>query len=157
MMRADVIVVGAGLAGLSCAVELTSRRRRVLLLEAGRVVGGRTASWDEDGMMVESGFHRVLGFYTAFPELLRKAGINVDDIVRWEDEIEIRLPDGRGSGVFGTAPLYNPVGTLTGLLGNFELLSLLDRITLSGFLTAGLLEYFSNPAGLDQVSVRDKA
>jgi 15-cis-phytoene desaturase len=157
MTRADVVVVGAGLAGLSCAIELTSRRRGVLLLEAGRVVGGRTASWDEAGMMVESGFHRVLGFYEAFPDLLRKAGINVDDIVRWEDEIEIRLPDGRGSGVFGTAPLYNPLGTLMGLLGNFGLLSLLDRITLVGFLTAGLLEYFGNPAGLDQVSVRDKA
>jgi 15-cis-phytoene desaturase len=157
MMRADVVVVGAGLAGLSCAFELTSRRRRALLLEADRIVGGRTASWDEGGMMVESGFHRVLGFYEAFPELLRKAGINVDDIVSWEDEIEIRLPDGRGSGVFGTAPLYNPIGTLTGFLGNFELLSLLDRITLAGFLTAGLLEYFSNPAGLDQVSVRKQA
>jgi 15-cis-phytoene desaturase len=157
MMRADVIVVGAGLAGLSCALELTSRRREVLLLEGGRVVGGRTSSWDEDGMLVESGLHRVLGFYEAFPELLRKAGLNVDDIVCWEDEIEIRLPDGRGSGVFGAAPLYNPVGTLTGLLGNFGLLSLLDRLTLAGFLTAGLLEYFSNPAVLDKVSVRDKA
>jgi 15-cis-phytoene desaturase len=157
MMRADVIVVGAGLAGLSCALELTLRGRGVLLLEGGRVVGGRTASWDEGGMLVESGFHRVLGFYEAFPELLRKAGLNVDDIVCWEDEIEIRLPDGRGSGVFGTAPLYNPLGTLTGLLGNFELLSLLDRITLAGFLTGGLLEYFGDPAGLDQVSVRDKA
>ena len=156
-MRADVVVVGAGLAGLSCALELTSRRRRVLLLEAGRVVGGRTSSWDEGGMMVESGLHRVLGFYEAFPALLRKAGLNVDDIVCWEDEIEIRLPDGRGSGVFGAAPLYNPIGTLTGLLGNFEVLSLCDRITLAGFLTGGLLEYFSNPAGLDQVSAREKA
>jgi 15-cis-phytoene desaturase len=108
-------------------------------------------------MMVESGLHRVLGFYEAFPELLRQAGINVDDIVCWEDEIEIRLPDGRGSGVFGAAPLYNPVGTLMGLLGNFEVLSLLDRITLAGFLAAGLLEYFSTPAGLDQVSTRGKA
>ena len=153
MKRADVIVVGAGLAGLSCALELTSRRRGVLLLEGGRVVGGRTSSWDEGGMMVESGLHRVLGFYAAFPDLLRKAGLNVDDIVCWEDEIEIRLPDGHGSGVFGTAPFYNPIGTLTGILGNFEVLSLLDRISLAGFLTAGLLEYFSNPTALDQVSV----
>src|SRR4029450_5115824 len=157
MRRADVVVVGAGLAGLSCALELTTRRRGGLLLEGGRVVGGGTSSWDEDGMKVESGLHRVLGFYAAFPDLLRKAGLNVDDIVCWEDEIEIRLPAGRGGGVFGAAPLYNPVGTLTGLLSNFEVLSLLDRISLAGFLTAGLVEYFSNPTALDQVSVLEKA
>jgi uncharacterized protein with NAD-binding domain and iron-sulfur cluster len=44
MTRTDVVVVGAGLAGLSCALELTSRGREVLLLEAGQVVGGRTSS-----------------------------------------------------------------------------------------------------------------
>jgi 15-cis-phytoene desaturase len=157
MQRADVIVVGAGLAGLSCGLELSSRGRGVLLLESGPVVGGRTSSWNEGGMMVESGLHRVLGFYEAFPRLLRKAGIDVNDIVYWEDEVEIRLPDGRGNGVFGAAPLYRPFETLGGLLGNFELLSLVDRLTLSAFITAGLLEYFTDPAGLDQVSVRDKA
>jgi 15-cis-phytoene desaturase len=157
MRRADVVVVGAGLAGLSCGFELSSQGRGVLLLEAGRVVGGRTASWDEGGMRVESALHRVLGFYEAFPDLLRRAGIDIDQIIYWEDQVEIRLPDGRGSGVFGAAPLYRPFLTLAGFLGNFELLSLLDRITLSTFLTAGLVEYFANPAGLDQVSVREKA
>jgi 15-cis-phytoene desaturase len=157
MKRADVIIVGAGLAGLSCGFELSSRGRGVLLLEAGPVVGGRTSSWNKDGMLVESGLHRVLGFYSAFPDLLGRAGINVNDIVYWEDEVEIRLPDGRGNGVFGAAPLYRPFQTLAGALGNFELLSLTDRITLSTFFTAGLLEYFSNPGGLDQISVLDKA
>jgi len=157
MQRADVIVVGGGLAGLSCGFELSSRGRGVLLLEAGPVVGGRTSSWNQDGMMVESGLHRVLGFYEAFPDLLRRAGIRIDDIVYWEDEVEIRLPDGRGNGVFGAAPLYRPFETLGGILGNFELLSLLDRFTLGAFITSGLLEYFTDPARLDQENVRDKA
>lgn len=157
MQQADVVIVGAGLAGLSCGMELSSRGRRVLLLEGCPVVGGRTSSWDKDGMMVESGLHRVLGFYEAFPDLLRKAGIDVNQIVYWEDEVEIRLPDGRGNGVFGAAPLFRPVETLGGILGNYELLSLTDRITLAAFITAGLVEYFTNPGGLDQVSVRAKA
>jgi 15-cis-phytoene desaturase len=157
MERADVIIVGAGLAGLSCGFELSAQGRRVLLLEAGPVVGGRTSSWIEDGMAVESGLHRVLGFYEAFPALLRRAGIDVNDIVYWEDQVEIRLPDGRGSGVFGAAPLFRPLLTLAGALGNYELLSLTDRLSLSAFLTAGLLEYFANPAALDRVSVTQKA
>jgi 15-cis-phytoene desaturase len=157
MQRADVIVVGGGLAGLSCAFELTSRGREVLLLESCPVVGGRTSSWNKDGMMVESGLHRFLGFYEALPDLLCKAGIHLDDILYWEDEIEIRLPDGRGNGVFGAAPLYRPFETLGGVLGNFDLLSLTDRLTLAAFIAGGLVEYFANPAGLDQVSVREKA
>jgi len=155
--RADVIVVGGGLAGLSCGFELSSQGRGVLLLEAGPVVGGRTSSWNQDGMPVESGLHRVLGFYAAFPDLLRRAGVDVNDIVHWEDEAEIRLPDGRGDGVFGAAPLFRPFQSLLGVLGNFRLLSLTDRLSLPGFFSAGLLEYFTNPAALDQVSVTEKA
>jgi 15-cis-phytoene desaturase len=158
MKQADVIVIGGGLAGLSCGMELTSRGRGVLLLEGRPVVGGRTSSWNDRGMVVESGLHRVLGFYEAFPDLLRKAGIDVNQIVYWEDEAEIRLPDGRGSGVFGAAPLFRPLETLGGItLGNYELLSLADRLTLAGFIVAGLAEYFTNPRGLDQVTVREKA
>src|SRR4051794_2228934 len=108
MRDADVIVAGAGLAGLTCAFELAGRGFRVELLEARPVVGGRTSSWIEDGMPVESGLHRVLGFYSHFPDLLRRAGIDVDDIVFWEDEIEIRLPDSGRSAVLGAAPLYRP-------------------------------------------------
>lgn len=37
----DVVVVGAGLAGLSCARELTKNSLRVLVLEARNVIGGR--------------------------------------------------------------------------------------------------------------------
>lgn len=157
MRSADVVVVGAGLAGLSCAFELSCRGRGVLLLEAGPVVGGRTSSWEQDGMMVESGLHRVLGFYRAFPDLVHRADVVLDATVFWEDEVEIRLPDGRGNGVFGAAPLYRPIRTLTGVLGNLDLLSLTDRLSLVPFLTAGLLEYFTDPSGLDRVSVRDKA
>src|SRR5438477_8952448 len=108
MTQADVVIVGAGLAGLSCGLELACSGRGVLLLEGREVVGGRTSSWVEDGMPVESGLHRVLGFYDAFPRMLRNAGIDVNQIVHWEDEVEIRLPDGRGSGIFGAAPLYRP-------------------------------------------------
>ena len=99
-MQADVVVVGAGLAGLSCALELTACRRGVLLLEGRRVVGGRTSSWDEDGMRVESGLHRVLGFYAAFPDLLRKAGLLHqacgDGIGRADGDRLAVQPGGRG-------------------------------------------------------------
>src|SRR5688572_19587214 len=56
---ADVIVVGAGLAGLSCAFELAEAGLRPVVLEAKPWTGGRTSSWrDEGGMELESGLHR---------------------------------------------------------------------------------------------------
>jgi len=68
----------------------------VVLLEARDVVGGRTASWVKDGMPVESGLHRFLGYFTELPKLLKRVGVDINDIVCWEDEVEIRLPDGCG-------------------------------------------------------------
>lgn len=41
----DVVVVGAGIAGLACARRLTDAGRRVVVLEARRRVGGRILSW----------------------------------------------------------------------------------------------------------------
>lgn len=55
---------------MSCDFELSERGLRPLILEAKSFVGGRTASWKQDGMPVESGLHRVLGFYEALPAIL---------------------------------------------------------------------------------------
>jgi hypothetical protein len=63
----------------------------VLLLEASPYFGGRTASWNKNGMEVEAGLHRILGFYTAFPDLVKKAGLKMKDVVIWEEEIEVKV------------------------------------------------------------------
>jgi glycine/D-amino acid oxidase-like deaminating enzyme/nitrite reductase/ring-hydroxylating ferredoxin subunit len=42
-MRADAVVVGSGIAGLSTAYELASRGQKVVVLDRGRIAGGMTA------------------------------------------------------------------------------------------------------------------
>jgi 15-cis-phytoene desaturase len=108
-------------------------------------------------MPVESGLHRVLGFYRAFPDLLRQADININDIVFWEDEAEIRLPDGGGAAVVGVAPLYRPADSSLGALNLLRILSPVDLLSLPAFFAGGLLEYFNSPQNLDQWNVTDKA
>lgn len=51
----DVVVVGAGMAGLVCAHRLRQRGVEVLVLEAGAEPGGRTAGTTVDGATVDLG------------------------------------------------------------------------------------------------------
>jgi hypothetical protein len=55
MTASEVIVVGAGVAGLSCARELVAAGRRVLVLERARGVGGRLATRRLEGQPVDFG------------------------------------------------------------------------------------------------------
>lgn len=61
-----VVIVGAGVAGLICAIELRRAGRQVLVLEREEEVGGRVRSRHADGYVVDRGF-QVL--FTAYPTL----------------------------------------------------------------------------------------
>ncbi len=64
----DVLVVGAGLAGLSCARQLHEKGVGVQMLEASDGVGGRVRTDSVDGFLLDRGF-QVL--FTAYPEAQR--------------------------------------------------------------------------------------
>lgn len=149
----DVIIVGAGLAGLSCGLHLVDEGLDVLILEGRDIAGGRTASWDEDGMAIESGFHRYLGFYEAMPALLKRAGVTLDDIMVWTDEAEIRLPDGKGQAVFGLSPVHNFVETIWGVLANNQFIDPVDKARLSAFFVKGFYLFETDKQALDRQSV----
>jgi phytoene dehydrogenase-like protein len=61
----DVIVIGGGLAGLSCALELQSAGLTVSLLEASSAPGGRVQTDTIDGFLLDRGFQVML---TAYPD-----------------------------------------------------------------------------------------
>jgi glycine/D-amino acid oxidase-like deaminating enzyme len=64
----DVVVVGAGLAGLAAARHLVAAGRAVRVLEAGDGVGGRMHSEVVDGITVDRGFQLL---NPAYPEAAR--------------------------------------------------------------------------------------
>ena len=156
-------MIGAGLAGLSAAFELAEKGLRVLVLEADPQVGGRTSNWRANGMDVESGIHKFVGFYKEFERLLTRAGIDLDDVFIYQDEIEIRVAEGgeknfsadgrRRSGRFGVSALHRPLLTIGGALGNGELLSWRDKWQLVRFIVAGTIRYLRDPLSLDRLSV----
>lgn len=69
-----MIVVGGGVAGCAAAFRLRAAGRRVTLLEAGEVIGGRTRTIDLDGTRVELGAIYLLNSYERTLALLADAG-----------------------------------------------------------------------------------
>lgn len=68
----DVIVVGAGAAGLACAADLLAGGLRVGLLEASDAVGGRMRTDRSSGFVTDRGF-QVLN--TAYPQVKRRLAL----------------------------------------------------------------------------------
>jgi phytoene dehydrogenase-like protein len=63
--KADVLIVGGGLAGLCCALKLHQGGIPFLLLEASDEVGGRVRTDRVEGFLLDRGFQVLL---TAYPE-----------------------------------------------------------------------------------------
>lgn len=77
----DVVIIGAGAAGLAAAAALAPSGRRVLLLEARDRIGGRIWSRHEPGLPVpvELGAEFIHGRPAATFSLMRRAGITAVD------------------------------------------------------------------------------
>ncbi len=74
-----VVVVGAGLAGLACAYELSQRGFAVTLLERSPQLGGKIASWPiqvgNETFMMEHGFHGFFPQYYNLNSLVKELNI----------------------------------------------------------------------------------
>lgn len=73
MSREDVVVVGAGVAGLSCAREVAAAGRELLVIDRARGVGGRCATHRLEGMAHDVGVSFLHGRDPGFLAAIREA------------------------------------------------------------------------------------
>jgi zeta-carotene desaturase (EC 1.3.99.-) len=76
-----VAIAGAGLAGMTTAVDLVDAGHEVEIFESRPFVGGKVGSWvDPDGNHVEMGLHVFFGCYYNLFALMKKVGA-FDDLL----------------------------------------------------------------------------
>ncbi|HEY5155843.1 MAG TPA: NAD(P)/FAD-dependent oxidoreductase [Acidimicrobiales bacterium] len=113
----DVVIVGAGLAGLACAQDLSRAGVQCQVLEASDGVGGRVRTDAVDGFLLDRGFQILL---TAYPEVQRRLDVDALQLGLFEPGAVIRV-DGRFHRVSDPLrrprqvleTLAAPIGTLT--------------------------------------------
>jgi phytoene dehydrogenase-like protein len=113
---ADVIIVGAGLAGLVCAQDLTRSGVECLVVEASDGIGGRVRTDSVDGFLLDRGFQILL---SAYPQVRQRLDLDVLEMGYFEPGATIR----RGSRFHDLSdPLRRPLGivqTIAAPIGSF--------------------------------------
>jgi phytoene dehydrogenase-like protein len=134
MHKPDVIIIGAGLSGLCCALRLQETGLSILLLEASDGVGGRVRTDQVDGFLLDRGFQVLL---TAYPEaqlMLDYGSLNLryfapGALIRYDGHF-YRFVDPLRRPKDALLTLLSPIGTI----GDKMRIALLRRRTRQGTL-----------------------
>jgi squalene-associated FAD-dependent desaturase len=124
----NVVVIGAGFAGLSAAVALAEQSVRVTVLEGKPALGGRAYSFadPETGDFVDNGQHVLMGCYGETLDFLKRIGA-YDQLV-FQEDLKIEMLAGPGqSAVLKTARLPGPLHMTAALFG-YRHLSFAERL-----------------------------
>jgi phytoene dehydrogenase-like protein len=119
----DVVIVGAGLAGLSASRFLTAAGFDVHVLEASDGVGGRVRTDHVDGFTLDRGFQILL---TAYPELEKQFDVDALNLQPFDPGALVWM---KGKGKVFSDPLRRPqsfVATAVAPIG-----SVIDKIRLA--------------------------
>ena len=112
-----VLIIGAGMAGLTCAVTLHRANIPFLIFDRGNEVGGRVRTDEVDGYRLDRGFQVLL---TAYPEAQRFLDYKKLDLQRcypgskvWYENRFYRVADPFRHPMDGFRSIFSPIGSFT--------------------------------------------
>ena len=83
----EIVVIGAGIAGLSCARAIKQQGGEVLILERSRAVGGRCATWRHADMALDYGVPFLHGRSPLFWETVDQM-LGADVLPGWPERVQ---------------------------------------------------------------------
>lgn len=137
MQKTDVIVIGAGVAGLTASLFLAKSALKVKLIESKNFIGGRTFSIKDPNAFfdLDNGQHLFAGAYENYFEFLKQ--INSFKYIKFQKGIDITFIDlQKNKNVLNTGFIPGKLGILVGFLKynalsfnqKFKILNLLFKI-----------------------------
>jgi oxygen-dependent protoporphyrinogen oxidase len=136
----DVLIIGAGLSGLTAAYTAHQRDFRTMILEAGSRAGGLVQSIRQDGFLLESGphtfpstAHELLQLCTALKLTPKAADSKAKKRYLYLHDKLTALPTHPLQAI--TTPLLSPAGKLRALLEPFQSQTKKSDISLAEFFT----------------------
>jgi renalase len=85
--KVDIVVIGAGIAGLSFARTIKQQGREVLILERSRAVGGRCATWRHADMALDYGIPFIHGRSPLFWQTVDQV-LGTDVLPGWPQRVQ---------------------------------------------------------------------
>jgi len=144
--HSDVVVVGAGVAGLAAAAALAGAGAEVTLLERRPYVGGRASSYEHPSLgEVVDLQHVLLGCCTNLIQFCNQVG--AADKIRWYDKQTFLEPSGRASTI-ALSGLPAPLHFAPSFLGA-SMLGWKDKLAI----VRGLMEFLRSFPANDSESV----
>lgn len=113
----DAIVLGGGFAGLSCAVALAGKGKKVLVLDKKPHLGGRAYSFTENGLDIDNGQHLFMGCYRATRTFLKTIGTESRLDIYHDVTVDYAEAGGRRDRLDCPSWLPAPLHLAAGLLG----------------------------------------
>jgi squalene-associated FAD-dependent desaturase len=123
-----ILIIGGGLSGLASALFLQRAGFLVELIEASPKLGGKTYSFERNGIKIDNGQHILMECYTHTLEYIDIIGSR--DLFDFEKSLSLNSIDAKGNSYkLNVSKHFHPLNKLLGIM-SFRLFSFSERISI---------------------------